>query len=210
MSKPTEIVPEEFESMEEGVLQDSGEELEGWMDKEIGDYGNKEVNIDRVTMKAVARRSTYVKILRFLLKNKSRDFSRKEIKNGVNKNGVEMYQTTIHRNLVRLVEAKVLERIVPSIDKRFKCYRIANLKVVESIIRLHDQFVGFKLAKLLPYSSYASVSELKENLEFLELCAKYRLSVEEGIACLKLNKRKVELVYDGTGSKLVGFRRKEQ
>ena len=209
MSKPKEIVPEEFEKMKEDVLQDSGEELEDWMDEEVGEYGNKEVNIDRVTMKAVARRSTYVKILRFLLKNKSRDFSRKEITNAV-----EMYQTTVHRNLVRLVEAKVLERIVPSsIDKRFKCYRIANLKVVESIIRLHDQFVGFKLAKLLPYKSYHTINELKENPEFLELCKKFKLEPDEGIEALKLNKRKVEPVYSGTygdGNKLVGFRRKEQ
>jgi len=209
MSEPIELVPKEFENMKEDVLQDSGEELEDWLDEEVGEYGLKEVNIDRVTMKAIARRSTYVRILRFLLKNKSRDFSRKEIKNGV-----KLYETTIHRNLVKLVDAKVLERIVPSaIDKRFKCYRIANFKVVESIIRLHDQFVGFKLAKLLPYKSYHTISELKKNPEFVEICKKFKLDLDEGIACLKLNKRKVEPVFsDSYSSKgqLVGFRRREQ
>lgn len=209
MSGPVEIAPEEREYL----LQDSGEELEDWMDEEVGEYGLKEVNIDRVTMKAIARRSTYVKILRFLLKNKSRDFSRKEIKNGVNKAGVKLYETTIHRNLVRLVDAKVLERIVPeAIDRRFKCYRIANLKVVESIIKLHDRFVSFKLVKILPYD-YISLENLKENPKFLELCGKYKLTPDEGIECLKMNHRKVEWVFsEGYGSKsqLKGFRRKEQ
>ena len=203
MSKPTEIVPEK----EEYFIHDSGEEVEDWLDEEIGEYGNKEVHIDRADLKAIARRSIWVKILRFQLNHKSRDFSRKEIKNKL-----EMPESTVALALKKLVLAKVLERVVSVVDSRFKCYRIANFKVVESIIKLHSQFASFKLARLLPLSisSYVSLNELKEKPEFLEMCAKFKLELDEGIEVLKLNKRKVELVYDGTGSKLVGFRRKEQ
>ncbi len=191
MSKPTEIVPEK----EEYFIHDSGEEVEDWLDKEIGEYGNKEVHIDRADMKAIARRSIWVRILRFQLKHKSRDFSRKEIKNAL-----EMPESTVAQALLKLVHAKVLERIVPVVDSRFKCYRISNLKVVESIIKLHSQFVGFKLARLLPFSSYVTINELKKNPEFGELCKKFKLELDEGIECLKLNKRKVEPVYSDSYS----------
>jgi len=204
MSGPIEVVPEK----KEYLLQDSGEELEDWMDEEVGEYGLKEVNIDRVTMKAIARRSTQVKVLRFLLKHSSRDFSRKEIRNAA-----KMPESTVHRALVRLVDADVLERIVPSaIDKRFKCYRIANLKVVEAIIKLHDCFVSFKLAKILPYD-YISLENLKKSPKFLEICKKFKMSPDVGIEALKLNTRKVERVFSSgysTKGQLKGFRRKEQ
>jgi len=204
MSEPIEVVPEKIEYL----LQDSGEELEDWMDEEVGEYGLKEVNIDRATMKAIARRSTQIKVLRFLLKHSSRDFSRKEIKNAI-----EMPESTVHRALVRLVDAKILERIVPSaIDKRFKCYRIANLKIVRSIIKLHDRIVSFRLAKLLPYG-FISLENLRKNKKFLALCKKFRLEFADAIECLKLNTRKVEFVlsngYKRKGQ-LVGFRRREQ
>ena len=202
MSKPTEIVPEK----EEYFIHDSGEEVEDWLDEEVGEYGLKEVHIDRADMKAIARRSIWVKILRFQLNHKSRDFSKKEIKNVL-----EMPDSTVAQALRKLVRAKVLERVVSVVDSRFKCYRIANFKVVESIIKLHSQFVGFKLAKLLPYNSYHTINELKKDPKFLELCKKFRLDVDEGIECLKLNTRKVEPVLsDSSKGKIVGFRRKEQ
>lgn len=208
LSDPIEIVPEEFEEKKEYLVVDTGEELEQWMDKEIGEYGNKQVYVDRAVMKAIARRSTWVKILRFLLEHNSRDFSRKEIKNAL-----KMPEMTVGYALHKLVKSKILERIVPStIDSRFLVYRIANLKVVEAIIKLHDQFVSFKLAKLLPYD-FLSIDDLRKNSKFLELCAKYKLTVEEGIECLRLNTRKVECVFSsGYRSKgqLKGFRRKEQ
>lgn len=204
MSEPTEIVPEKREYL----LQDRGEELEDWMDEEVGHYGLKEVNIDRATMKAIARRSTHVKVLRFLLEKNSRDFSRKEIKNAV-----KMPESTVHRALVKLVNAGVLERVVPeAIDRRFKCYRITNLKVVRSIVRLHDRIVSFRLARLLPYS-FVAVESLKKNKEFLAACKKFRLEFGEAIECLKKNHRKVECVFSsGYSSKgeVRGFRRKEQ
>ena len=203
MSKPIEIVPEK----KEYLLQDLGEELEDWMEEEVGEYGNKEVNIDRVDMKAIARRSVWVKILRFLLKNESRGFSRKEIKNAL-----KMHESTVALALRKLVKSGVLEKIVSVVDRRFKCYRIVNLKVVESIIKLHSQFVSFKLAKLLPFS-YISINSLKKNQKFVNLCEKYRMTPVEGIEALKLNYRKVELVLSDvyeTRGQLAGFRRKEQ
>ena len=200
---PEEILPEKKKLL----IQDEGEELEWDLGEEIGEYGTKEVSVDRVTRKALARRSTSVKILRFLLKHK-KGFSCKEVHEKC-----EIPYMTVNYALRKLVKATVLDRVVPyAVDNRNKCYRIANLKVVESIIRLHDLFASFKLARLLPLSisSYVSLDELKEKPEFLEICTKFKLELDEGIDALKLNKRKVELVYDGTGSKLVGFRRKEQ
>ena len=202
---PEEILPEKKKLL----IQDEGEEFEWDLGEEIGEYGTKEVSVDRVTRKALARRSTSVKILRFLLKNKERDFSCKEVHEKC-----EMPYMTVNYALRKLVKAGVLDRVVPyAVDNRNKCYRIANLKVVESIIKLHDLFASFKLARLLPFSPYVTINELKENPKFLEICKKFKFSPEVGIEALKLNKRKVELVYDGTyghGDKLVGFRRKEQ
>ena len=206
-----EMLSEKKERKGELLVVDEGEDLDWDLDEEIGEYGNKPVNIDRVTLKAVARRSNSVKILRFLLKHSERGFSCKEVYKIK-----RMPYTTVNQILRKLVKAEILERVVPyAVDKRNKCYRIANLKVVESIIRLHDRFASFKLARLLPLSisSYVSLNELKEKPEFLEICAKFKLELDEGIECLKLNTRKVELVYSGTyghGDKLVGFRRKEQ
>jgi len=186
------------------LVVDEGEKLEWELDEEIGEYSDKELKIDRVDMKAVARRSTSVKILRFLLKHKSRDFSNKEIHT---KLGIP--NRTVNHNLRKvLLKTGILELVVPRIDKRNKCYRIVNSKVAEAIIRLHDLFASFRLAHLLPYSGYASVSELKENPKFLEICKKFRLNLDEGIEALKLNHRKVETNY--SKGKIAGFRRKEQ
>jgi hypothetical protein len=58
-----------------------------------------------------------------------------------------------------------------------------------------------------------TIRELKENPQFLELCAKFKLSPDEAIECLKLNHRKIECVFsNGYRSKgeLKGFRRREQ
>ena len=199
------------------LVVDEGEELDWNLDEEIGEYVDKELKIDRVDMKAVARRSISVKILRFLLKHK-RDFSNKELHT---KLGIA--NRTVNHNLRKvLLKSGVLELVVPRIDKRNKCYRIVNSKVAEAIITLHDRFASFELAKLLPYSGYASISELKENPKFLEKCEKFKLEPDEGIECLKLNTRKVEIVFSKTphehGMRLVnepkreivGFKRKEQ
>lgn len=208
---PEEVLPEEFEfeeEIEKLLVEDEGEELEWDLEEKIGEYGDKQVNIDRATMKALARRNTSVKILRFLLKNKERDFSCKEVHKKL-----EIPYMTANYALRKLVKAGVLERVVPyAVDKRNKCYRIANLKVAEAIIRLHDKFVSFKLAKFLRFS-YISINSLKKNQKFSNLCEKYRMTPDEGIECLKLNHRKVELVFsDGYGHnrQIVGFRRKEQ
>lgn len=205
-----EIGPKELLPTEKKLLiEDEGEEIEWDLDKEIGEYGVKQINIDRVTMKAIARRTTSVKILRFLYNHKKRDFSCKEVHKKL-----EIPYMTVNYALRKLVKAGVLERVVPyAVDKRNKCYRIANLKVAEAIIRLHDRFASFKLARLLPFSSYAKISDLKKNPKFLELCGKYKLTPEDAIECLKMNTRKVELVLSdvyGTKGQLVGFRRKEQ
>ena len=120
---------------------------------------------------------------------------------------------TVNHNLRKvLLKAGVVELVVPYVDKRNKSYRIANLKVAEAIIRLHDKMVSFKLAKILPFS-YISINSLKENQKFLNLCEKYRMTPDEGIAALKLNHRKVEWVFSndyGSNRQLIGFRRKEQ
>jgi len=199
------------------LVVDEGEDLDWDLDEEIGEYVDKEIKIDRVDMKAVARRSTSVKILRFLLEHKERDFSNKELHT---KLGIA--NKTVNHNLRKvLLKAGILELVVPRVDKRNKCYRIVNSKVAEAIIRLHDRFASFVLAKLLPYSSYASISGLKENPKFLEICEKFRLDVDEGIECLKLNTRKVETVFSETphewgmapvneSKEIVGFKRKEQ
>ena len=207
-----EIKPKEFEIAEEKLLvEDEGEELDWDLDEEIGEYGVKQISVDRVTLKALARRSTAVKILRFLYNHKERDFSNKELHTIL---GIP--NMTVNHNLRKvLLKAGVLELVVPYVDKRNKCYRIANLKVVEAIIRLHDKFASFKLARLLPLSisSYVTISELKEKPEFLVICTKFKLELDEGIEALKLNHRKVECVFSsGYSSKgqLKGFRRKEQ
>jgi len=202
---PEELLPTEKKLL----VEDEGEDLEWLIDKEIGQYGVKQINVDRVTMKAIARRSTSVKILRFLLKHSERDFSCKEVHKKL-----EIPYMTVNYALRKLVKASVLELVIPyAVDKRNKCYRVVNSKVVEAIIRLHDRFASFKLARLLPYKYKMTIRELKENPKFLEICKKFKLSPDIGIEALKLNKRKVEPVYSGTyghGDKPVGFRRKEQ
>lgn len=207
-----EIAPEEILPVKEKLfVEDVGEELEWNLDEEIGEYSDKEVKIDRVIMKELAKRSTSVRILRFLLKRKERDFSCKEVYTIL-----KMPAMTVNYALRKLVSAGVLEPVVPfAVDKRNKYYRIVNSKVVEAIIRLHDRFASFKLARLLPLSihTYVTIDELRKKPKFLELCAKYKLSADEGIEALKSNTRKVEPVYsEGYRSKgeLRGFRRKEQ
>ena len=207
-----EILPEKFvlqEEIEKKLLvEDEGEELEWDLEGEIGEYGDKQVNIDRVTMKVLARRSTSVKILQFLCKHKERDFSCTEVHKIL-----KIPYMTVNYALRKLVEAGVLDRVVPfAVDNRNKCYRIGNLKVAEAIIKLHDRFVSFKLAKVLPYD-FISINNLKKNMKFLELCRKFKLTPDEGIESLKLNNRKVELVYGehlGRKKHLAGFKRKEQ
>ena len=203
MSEPKELVAKELDGKRRYFVEDSGEDFDDWMGEEVGSYGNKLVEIDRTTLKAIARRSTYVKVLRFLLRNNSRDFSRKEIKNSL-----KMPESTVARALVRLVKADVLEKNVPSvIDKRYKCYRITNLSVVVSIVELHDRMISFQLARVLPYT-FVSLDSLEEDYEFLALCKKFRLDFSDAIECLKMNSRKVEPVL--SKDKLVGFKRKEQ
>ena len=207
-----EIKPEEFLPTEKKLLvEDEGEDFEWGLDEEIGQYGVKQISVDRVTMKAIARRSTSVKILRFLLKHSERDFSCKEVHKKL-----EIPYMTVNYALRKLVKASVLELVIPyAVDKRNKCYRVVNSKVAEAIIKLHDRFASFKLARLLPLSisSYVSLNELKKKPEFLEICIKFNLELEEGIEALRLNHRKVECVFSndyGSKRQLIGFRRKEQ
>jgi len=202
--KPEELLP----TGEKLLVEDEGEDFEWGLDEEIGQYGVKQISVDRVTMKAIARRSTSVRILRFLLKHSERDFSCKEVHKKL-----EIPYMTVNYALRKLVKASVLELVIPyAVDKRNKSYRIANLKVAEAIIRLHDKFVSFKLAKFLPFS-YISINSLKKNQKFVNLCEKYRMTPDEGIEALKLNHRKVECVFSndyGSKRQLIGFRRKEQ
>lgn len=171
------------------LVSDEGEFLD-WMIKEINEYSNEKVSIDRAVLKSVARRSIAVKILRFLCEHPDRDFSCTEIFGSV-----DIPFTTTGYWLRKLAKASILVRITPiAIDKRNKLYRVKNLELTKKIVGLHDRFVSFKLANILPFNKVVSIEELKKDTDFLELCKKYRLTANEGVEALKAN-RKIESVY---------------
>ena len=187
------------------LLKDEGENLEWLMENELCEYGNEKIIVDRAILKAISRRSNWVKILRFLYSHNERDFSCKEIHISI-----QMPYMTCHCALRKLTKSKVLQRICPyDIDKRAINFRISSLKVVEAILKLHDRLVSFKFARILPFNEELLISDLLKNTEFQKLCNKYKLTMNEAITALKTN-QKFESIYSSKNGVevLMGLRKK--
>lgn len=186
---------------------DVSEPSDLWKDFE-DEIQREKVVVNKAIMKEVSRRRNMVRVLKFLVQNSGEPCYATEIARAL-----DMCNRTVVHALKKLLKANIIQQVVPhQIDRAKKYYQIVDLDVATKIISRYHWLASFKLAKLLPYSDILRVNDLKENTDFLDLCKKYFLSVEEALEALRLNRRKVESVYIGSNidnRELVGFRRRE-
>ena len=155
----------------------------------------------RAAVKLIGRKSSMMRILRFLKENGISSVN--EITEGINN---VITQVRVTQILVKMFQAGVLNCGVTKIDANWTFYELSKDFPYDEALLNFKKFVGVKLGSLIIYGKTFLVSDLQNNMGFTALLLKYGLTFEEGIACLMLNTRSIEVI--SSYGKLVGFKRK--
>jgi hypothetical protein len=169
------------------------------MNEEVLD--EKQAN-EKSTLSAISKKINPMKILAYV--HNDRDeygaYCLQEISQPL-----KMNENTCYKNLNKLVEIGLLEKTVPKGNKKERYYEIIDKILAKKAIEKYKHWVGFCLARLVPYERlYAS--QLKQNKHFIEACAQYGFSIDEGLNAI-YGCYKIEKEFDGTE---VIINRKEQ
>jgi len=156
------------------------------------DFDRESRNVsEEANILAIARRPNCMKVLLFLYQNRKNEklYYIQEIADEL-----DMCEATVSCNLYKLNDAGLVEMVESSVDKRLRFWKIASEELVEEALKRYKIFVGFKLARLIPYSK-VTTEKLKQDKRFLESCEEHGLSVEDGILavenCSKIGVEKV-------------------
>ena len=158
--------------------------------------------MDFPTVREISKRKNAVRILKFLMNSKEP------------LNFTDVYTTldandcTILYWLKRLQRLGILKGVRSRADLHSTYYSIADVKGVERIIERYHWNVGFKLARLIPYTK-TEVSKVREDRRFKALCKKNYLTINEGIEAVK-KCPKIEVERVGPSLQQIYLHRKEQ
>ncbi len=196
------------ETATEEVTENTREEKLSEEDAEMSEvaevFQTSEVKVDRATIKLLSRKVTAMRILRFLRLNNG-DFYREELVRRLH-----LPQATLTRNLKKLLDAKVVERVAPNpVNLKVRLYRVTDTKLSDLVLKRFLWLCSFKLAKTLPFNEI-SVQNLQKLPNFIACRKKYFLSESEAVEALLLCKRQVQAVYSerwSGGGQVTGFRR---
>jgi predicted transcriptional regulator len=199
------------ETATEEAIENNREEKLSEEDAELDEvakvFQTSEVKVDRGTIKLLSRKPTCMRILKFLWSNNG-DFYRKEL---VEK--LHLPESTVTRNLKKLLGAKVVERVVPNpVNRKIRLYRVVDMNLASLILKRFLWLCSFKLAKTLPFNEI-TVENLQKLPKFIACRKKYFLSESEAVEALLLNKRQVQAIYSerwSGGGQVTGFRRLAQ
>jgi predicted transcriptional regulator len=143
---------------------------------------------EKATIAAISKRKNAMKILLFLTKDE-----RKEEAYYLQKiaDYLEMNETTAFTNLSKLIDSEIVEKVDAKGNRKNKYYIVSNKKLAEKAIEKYKYWVGFRLARLVPYNRLYC-SQLKRDERFIKACEEYGLSLSEGIyvvlSCYKIGK----------------------
>jgi DNA-binding MarR family transcriptional regulator len=163
---------------------------------------NEKPEEQKSTIASIVKRTNAMKILMYISTNIDgfESYTLQEVAEPL-----EMNENTAYKNLNKLVEIGLLEKTVPKGNKKERYYEIIDKILAKKAIEKYKHWVGFCLARLVPYERlYAS--QLKQNKHFIEACAQYGFSIDEGLNAI-YGCYKIEKEFDGTE---VIINRKEQ
>lgn len=166
----------------------------------------KKVVINKAIVREIVRRKTCMRIIKLLFKHKEPLIIKEVWEN------LGISRQLASSSLRRLEKTDIIEQVTAfPMDRSRKYYQITDYDLAKKLIKRFHYSISFTLAKILAFSVIL-VDELKKKPDFLEICNKYGLTLDEGVEALKMNHRKVESVYSDyyDGHKLTGFKRKEQ
>jgi len=149
------------------------EENEGF--SEASDYFS-----EKATLAWIVKRVNAMRILLFLAKDRDKEeaYYLQRIADAL-----EMNEATAYTNLSKLVEAELVVKNEAKGNKKNKYYAITNKKLAEKAIEKYKHWVGFQLARLVPYQrQYAS--QLKQDKRFQSACDEYGLTISEGVMAI--------------------------
>jgi len=141
---------------------------------------------EKSAIAAIIKRTNAMKILLFLIRDKDEEetYYLQRIADDLDIN-----EMTAYSNLVKLINAGIAEKSETDVDKRTKYYSIVNKELAEKAIEKYKHYVGFQLARLVPYEK-RYCSQLKGDKRFQNACEEYGLTVSEGInvilSCYKI------------------------
>ena len=148
--------------------------------------------MDFPTVRELSRQKNAVRVLKFLMKSEEP------------LNFTDVYTTldandcTILYWLKRLVRFGILNGVRSIVNLHSTYYSIGDKEGVEQIIERFHWNIGFKLARLIPYTKTGEEKIRKDN-RFIAMCQDYYLTLDEGIkAVKKCSKICVEKGYSGT------------
>jgi predicted transcriptional regulator len=148
---------------------------------------------EKATIASIIKRVNAMRILLFL----SKDVDNEEAYYlQIISNALDMNEGTAFSNLNKLVEAGLLVKGESKANRKNKYYAITNERLAEKAIEKYKHYVGFQLARLVPYER-RYCSQLKSDKRFQNACAEYGITISEGVSeilsCYKVGKESTGL-----------------
>jgi DNA-binding MarR family transcriptional regulator len=145
-------------------------------------------SLEKSAIAAIIKRNNAMKILLYLIRDKDEEetYYLQRIADDLGIN-----EMTAYSNLVKLIDAGIVEKSETDVDRRTKYYSITNKRLAEKAIEKYKRTVGFQLARFVPYEK-RYCSQLKGDKRFQNACGEYGLTSSEGImvilSCYKIEK----------------------
>jgi len=134
--------------------------------------------MDFPTVRELSKQKNAVRILKFLMKNKEeQNFTDIYI-------SLDMNDCTCLYWLKRLESFGIIESVRSRTNLHSKYYHVSDKENVEGVTERYKWNVGFKLARLIPYTRTGE-SQTREDKRFIALCEQHFLTIDEGISAIK-------------------------
>lgn len=178
----------------------------GFVDEAI--EPEKELKLNTAQIREIAKTTNKCRILKFLHDNAG-SWNANQICTGLH----GMPGCTFHHHKKPLLEIGIIQLISGAPVSKQEYYTITNRKEVERVLKRYFFLCGFKLARFLSLTETITADELKQDFEFTIFCSKHQLTLDEGLECLRMCTRYVEVIKKpgyGYGEYIESFKRKKQ
>ena len=157
-------------------------------------------SISEGTIRSTAKCPYAMQILKWLNDNDSA-FTTQDIANEL-----DIWWTTVDHNVEGLLKSGFV-KIVEDKKSGRKYFQIAADKnVIEKAIAYQEKWVGFHLARLVPYKRVTG-EQVKSDKRFIEACQnKFHLTVDQGIQALKTCSK---IGYEYNSNRLILWRKEQ-
>lgn len=136
------------------------------------------IRLDFPTVRELSRQKNAVRVLKYLMGCKEeKTFT--DVYTALDANDI-----TVFHWLKRLQGLGAIKGVRSRANLHSTYYSIANVKDIEWIIDRFHWNIGFKLARLIPYTK-TEESEVRKDKRFIALCEEHYLTIDEGIEAVK-------------------------